>query len=165
MAGLDLALQTEKLVKRVYGDDSRPLENQEAKLFSRLKTSANKPSGDGFYFGVEAGQNQEGIQSMSEHEALATSDYIDLVQGRIQPKKVTGTCQMTGLAKYAMPGMEASFGNGVLKYMDRTYKEVLIRHEQMIFRAGNDLLARTAAAVSGSTTVTFDTGIKTHFSH
>lgn len=164
MAGLDLAGQSEKLVKRIYGDDTTPLENQMCPLFSRLK-SGNKPAGDGYYFGVEVGQNQEGIKSQNEHEALATPDDLDVVQGRIQPKKMTATCQMTGLAKYAMPGMEASFGNGVTKYMDRTFKEGLVRLEQMIFRNGQGLLARTAASVSGSTTVTFDTGIKTHLRH
>ena len=164
MAGLDLAAQSEKLVKRVYGEDTTPLEDQSAPLYSRLK-NGDAPAGDGYYFGVEAGQNQEGIAAQNEHEALPVADDIDVVQGRIQAKKVIGKCQMTGLAKYAMPGGEASFGNGVLKYMDRTFKETLVRKEQMIFRNGQGLLARTAAGVSGSTTVTFDTGIKTHLRH
>lgn len=165
MAGLDLTAQTDKLVKRVYGDDSKALENQDCKLFNRLKTSPKKPEGEGFYFGVEVGQNQQGIGAQNEHEALATPDYLDVVQGNIKAKKITGTCQITGTAKYAMPGKEASFGNAVLKYMDKTFKETQVRQEQMIFRNGQGLLARTAAAVSGSTTVTFDTGIKTHLRH
>lgn len=164
MAGLDLAIQTEKLVKRIYGADSTSLEDQSTALYNKLK-NGTPPAGDGYYFSVEVGQNQEGIKAMNEHEALATPDYLDEVQGRIQAKKITGTCQMTGLIKYAASGGAASFGKGVVKYMDRTLAETKVRREQMIFRQGNGLLARTAAAVSGSTTVTFDTGIKTHLRH
>lgn len=162
--GLDLATQTGKMVKRIYSADSMSLEDQETKLYSRLK-NGEAPVGEGYYFGVEVGQNQEGIKAQNEGEALGTPDYLDVVQGNIQAKTITGTCRMTGLAKYAMPGMEASFGNGVRKYMDATLKETKVRREQMIFRNGMGLLARTAAAVSGSATVTFDTGIKTHFRH
>lgn len=162
--GLDLAAQTDKLAKKVYSkENSKILENMNTTVYSKLKTSPKKPEGEGYVFNVGASQNQAGIKAMNEHEALATPGSDDTYQGTITPKKVTGTCQMTGLAKYALAGMEASFGNAVMQYMKNTYKETQIRLEQMIFRNGSGLIARVNGAVSASTSLTFDTGIKTHF--
>lgn len=164
MAGLDLAGQTDKLAKKVYSkENSRVLENTKTDVYSRLKTASDKPEGEGYVFNAEIASNQAGIKAMNEHEALAVPAFEDTRQGIIKPKKITGTCQFTGLAKYALPGKEASFGNAVMRNMKRTHEETLIRLEQMIFRNGSGLLARVNGAVSASATMSFDAGVKTHF--
>lgn len=163
MAILDLALQTDKLAKKVYSKEgSKLLENMSTKIYSKLK-NGTAPEGEGYVFNVGVGQNQSGIKAMNEHESLAVPDYDDSRQGKIVAKKITGTCEFTGMAKYALAGQEASFGNAAMKLMKNTFKETLIRLDQMIFRNGTGLMARVNGAVAGSATVHFDTGIKTHF--
>lgn len=162
--GISLAAETDKMAKKIYSkENSKVLENTNTTLYAKLKTAAGKPAGEGYVFNITNSMNQAGIKAMNEREALAEPGTEDTYQGKIVPKKVTGTCQMTGLAKYALSGQEASFGNYVAQYMKNTFSETLVRLEQMAFRNGSGLIARVNGAVSGSTSLTFDTGIKTHF--
>lgn len=164
MAGTDRATELNKLLKNVY-DSRKPenLENVADLTFMKIPVSAKKPMGNGVFGGVISQGNQAGQGSQNELEALRTPDRQHVEQYQVAPKVFTHTVRLSGLVMDVGTGNESSFADALTLQLDQGLIDSAKELNQQVFRDGSGTVALANGAGSATTTVTFDTGIGTHF--
>ena len=121
-----------------------------------LPKSIYSPKGAGFYPAVSVASNQAGGGAINESEALPTAGNEDVEQFTIIPKVNVWVVQITGLARAASEGDEASFATGVIRQLDEALENTLKDLNRQCYGKGNGLLA-TCTATATNATQTFDT--------
>ena len=143
------------LLKRVYPKRLVQQQNKAAFLYKMLPKSIYSPKGSGFYPAVSVASNQGG-GAINETEALPTAQNETVVQFTISPKIVVWSMKITGLARAASEGDEASFATGVIRQFDEALENTLKDLNRMCYGSGNGKLG-TLTATSTGVTQTFDT--------
>lgn len=152
------------LLKKVYTDkEIENIQNMEAKTYKMLKKSSKKPGGLGFEASVTVEGNQRGMGSQNELESLRTPAVQTPVKPLITPKVTTHTIKFSGLYKAITETNEEAFAEGITYQTDEGLADTFKELNQYIYRDGSGKIADANGAGSGSTTVTFDGGVPTHF--
>lgn len=144
------------LLKRVYPKRLVQQQNKAAFLYKMLPKSVYQPKGSGFYPAVSVAGNQAGGGAINETEALPTAGNEDVQQFTIIPKINVWVVQITGLARAASEGDEASFATGLIRQLDEALENQIKDLNRQCFGKGNGLLA-TVSATATSATQSFDT--------
>lgn len=144
------------ILKRIYPKRLVQQQNKAAFLYKMLPKSAYAPKGTGFYPAVSVAGNQAGGAAINETEALASAGNETVVQFVIIPKINTWTIQITGLARAASEGDDASFATGLIRQFDEALENMIKDLNRQCYGTGNGLLA-TCTATATSFTHTFDT--------
>jgi hypothetical protein len=163
MAGVDWLSEINKNTKRVYVEKKiENLQNMAAVTFPKLVKSSKKLMGDGTYGGNVVSGNQKGQGSQNELEALRTPGKQNVAQYKVEPKVFTHTIRTSGLAMDMIEGNEAAFADNLVLQMDEGMKDSVKELNAQVFRDGSGTIALCNGGSTG-TTITFDTGVPTHF--
>lgn len=152
------------IAKRVYSKKVlEKLVQEAAETYPKLAKAAEKLGGAGVYGGSIYQGNEAGQGSQNEYEALRTPERQEAAQWNVQPTVFTHTIMLSGLSMEMLEGNEESFANNLTLQMDQGLKDGGKELNAQCFRTGSGRLAKVAGAVTGSQTITVDTGIITHF--
>jgi len=110
MAGVDVAALG-GIIKRYYDKNLiHDQMNEEMYLWESITAAGEKPVGEGFYFAARFSRNQGG-GAQNETEALKQAGAQVAKQAHVNPKVLTWTVQITGLAQAIASGEPGSFVN------------------------------------------------------
>ena len=143
------------LLKNVYPKRLVQQQNKAAFLYKMLPKSAYAPKGTGFYPAVSVASNQGG-GAILETGSLPTPGYETVVQFKIVPKVIAWVIKITGLARAASEGDEASFATGLVRQLDEALENTIKDMNRMCYGKGNGTLGTTTVTAT-SVTQTFDT--------
>lgn len=113
------------LLKRIYPKRLVQQQNKAAFLYKMLPKSVYQPKGAGFYPAVSISGNQAGGLAITESESLPTPGYEVVQQFTITPKINTWIIKITGLARAASEGDEASFATGLVRQLDEALENMI----------------------------------------
>ncbi len=152
------------LFKRLYDDrEIEKIVNEAVVTWKKIPKSPKRPAGEGYFFPVNVQGNQRGTGSINELEALHTPDTQVVQQGKVIPKIIEHTIRMSGLSMELAKGNEDSFADNVTYQMEEGLNDTAKECNAQLFRQGLGRLATVNGAVSSSATVTFKSGVPTHF--
>lgn len=164
MGAATFAERTNTNLKNVYTKEVlESLENNATVLWGKIGTSPLKATGNGIFGAKIANGNQSGIKSQNEGESLASADYQNVKQYKVNAKILTDTFEVTGLQVALAQGDASAFATELMLEMDGVQRDSAKELNQQLYRNGSGLIARVNGAVSASTSVVFDGGISRHF--
>lgn len=149
------------IAKRSYPDNKiTQLSNMVAKTYKKL--TVTKPlGGASSYLPVNVLGNEAGQGNIAEDGALPNGGSQTIKQVYPTAKIFTHVIDFTGLSLSMLQNNTEAFANVMTYHMDEGFKNAAKELNAQAFRDGTNKLGQASAA--GTTTVTCDSGVATHF--
>jgi len=145
------------ILKNVYGDINEQINNATPALDGIKSTARNitQVGGLGITFVAHTGRNT-GIGARGEDELLPDAGQQQYKQGTTGLKSFYGSVRLTGQVMAQASSNYQSFADVTSEEIERIRDDIAKDQNRQVFGDGSGTLAKVAAAVSASTTVTVD---------
>lgn len=130
-----------ELMKEVYDPVIQEQQNLEPTTWRDFGEANDQLGGDGWFFETKMGGNQEGIGARAERADLPTAGSQRWKQGKVYPKFIYGTFEITGPAIAAARDNLRAFANSKTEEMQGLTRDVTKDLNRQVFGDGLGELA------------------------